>query len=58
MTNPESRETGSIHANEAALARQVVSWSGWGSPVGLGIFLVCLAVAPVLGRFAPTAPWF
>ncbi len=29
-----------------------VTWSGWGSPVGAGIFLVGLGVAALLIRFA------
>lgn len=40
---------------DATLARLAMGWSGWGSPVGLsvflvaiGVFLVCLAEAGIL----------
>lgn len=33
-------------------AQTALSWHGWGSPIGLGIGLVCLGIATLLGRFA------
>jgi hypothetical protein len=33
-------------------ASKAMAWYGWGSPVGLGAFLVCLAAVAVLVRFA------
>ena len=32
-------------------AQTALSWHGWGSPVGLGIGLVCLSLAGLIGRF-------
>ena len=33
-------------------AEPALRWHGWGSPVGLGISLVCLGAAALLFRFA------
>lgn len=33
-------------------ARQALSWHGWASPVGLGIFLVSLALTALVIRMA------
>jgi hypothetical protein len=33
-------------------ARQALSWYGWGSPVGLGLFVVAVALAAALVRYA------
>jgi hypothetical protein len=33
-------------------AEPSLRWYGWGSPVGLGIVLVCLGIAALLVRFA------
>ena len=33
-------------------ARQALSWHGWASPVGLGIFLVSLALTALVARLA------
>ena len=33
-------------------ASKAMAWYGWGSPIGLGVFLVCLAAVAVLVRFA------
>jgi len=33
-------------------AEKAMTWYGWGSPVGLGILLVCLAISGLLIRFA------
>jgi len=35
-------------------AQQAMTWYGWGSPVGLGIMLVCLALAGLIVRLAIT----
>ena len=35
-------------------AEPALRWHGWGSPVGLGIGLVCIAFATLLFRFAWT----
>ena len=32
-------------------AQTALSWYGWGSPVGLGIGLVCLSLAALVSRF-------
>jgi hypothetical protein len=33
-------------------AEPSLRWHGWGSPVGLGLMLVCLGAAALLVRFA------
>jgi hypothetical protein len=33
-------------------ANAALSWYGWGSPIGAGIFLVCIAAAIALLRYA------
>jgi hypothetical protein len=33
-------------------AEPTLRWHGWGSPVGLGIVLVCLGAAALLARLA------
>ncbi len=33
-------------------ASKAMAWYGWGSPVGLGLFLVCLAAVAALVRLA------
>jgi len=33
-------------------AEKAMSWYGWGSPVGLGLFVVSIAVAALLVRYA------
>ncbi len=33
-------------------ASKAMAWYGWGSPVGLGLFLVCAGAVAVLVRFA------
>lgn len=58
MSEPERRPETHASASESALAGLAMSWSGWGSPVGLGIFLVCLALALGIGRFVLLGPWF
>ena len=45
-------------SNETLLTRHAMSWFGWGSPVGLGLFLICVAIALALFRFALLGPWF
>lgn len=35
-------------------AEKAMTWHGWGSPVGLGILLVCLALAALIARLAIT----
>jgi hypothetical protein len=37
---------------DPAIERAVMSWHGWGSPVGLGIGLLAIGVTAVLIRFA------
>ena len=46
MTNrpPLTRE------EEWRYAQTALSWHGWGSPIGLGLGLVCLGIAALLGR--------
>jgi hypothetical protein len=33
-------------------AEKAMTWYGWGSPVGLGLFIVCIGVFILLLRFA------
>jgi hypothetical protein len=35
-------------------AEKALTWYGWGSPIGLGVMIVCLGVAAVLVRLALT----
>ena len=35
-------------------AEKAMTWSGWGSPVGAGVFFVCLGAAALLIRLAFT----
>ncbi len=44
--------TSRTEAEEWKYAEKAMAWSGWGSPVGAGIFLVALAAAALLARFA------
>ncbi|HLG45941.1 MAG TPA: hypothetical protein VKY24_06845 [Reyranella sp.] len=37
---------------DPAIERAVMSWHGWGSPVGLGIGLLAIGATAVLVRFA------
>jgi hypothetical protein len=37
---------------DPAMEQAVMSWHGWGSPVGLGIGLLAVGVTAVLVRFA------
>jgi hypothetical protein len=39
-------------AEEWKYAERSLAWHGWGSPVGLGIFVVSLGVVAVLARLA------
>jgi hypothetical protein len=45
MTQPMTNE-------QMNFARQALSWHGWASPVGLGIFLVSLALTALVVRLA------
>jgi hypothetical protein len=45
MTGPEKDETWKY-------AEKSLAWSGWGSPIGLGFFLVAIGIAAVLIRYA------
>lgn len=49
MDGNENRLT---QGDEMRFAERSMEWYGWGSPVGLGIMLVALAVAAVLVRLA------
>lgn len=40
--------TGHPKDEETRAAEQALSWYGWGSPVGLGLFLVALGVFLVM----------
>lgn len=52
MSDPSSR-----HADtEWRYARAALAWHGWGSPVGVGIGLVCLGLCAVLVRMALVGP--
>jgi hypothetical protein len=41
------------HEN-ARLAETAMRWYGWGSPVGLGIFIICLALTSMIAAKAVT----
>ena len=45
-TNGEGNQDGWKYASKA------MAWYGWGSPVGLGLFLVCAGILAVLVRMA------
>lgn len=47
----EQMQLESDHA-QLRLAQTALSWSGWGSPIGAGFFLVALSVCAVLLRHA------
>jgi hypothetical protein len=49
MGNNEGRLT---REDEMRFAERSMEWYGWGSPVGLGIMLVALAIVAVLVRIA------
>jgi hypothetical protein len=44
--------TESMTNEQMNFARQALSWHGWASPVGLGIFLVSLALTALVVRLA------
>jgi hypothetical protein len=46
MTNNETAR------DQWKYAEKALSWYGWGSPVGLGLFLVSLGAAALLARLA------
>lgn len=41
-----------VSDRDIRLAETTLSWSGWGSPVGLGLFLLALAGCVAILRFA------
>jgi Mn2+/Fe2+ NRAMP family transporter len=47
MANPHLTE-----ADQAQLAQAAMRWYGWGSPIGLGAFIVCLALAGLVAAKA------
>ena len=42
------------HSDHANLAEVAMAWSGWGSPVGIGILVVCIGLGAFLLRLAIT----
>ncbi|HMF24854.1 MAG TPA: hypothetical protein VKG24_22395 [Pseudolabrys sp.] len=42
------------HENDGAwkYAEKSLAWSGWGSPIGLGFFIIALGLVAVLVRYA------
>lgn len=40
------------HDEEIEVNRMVMRWYGWGSPVGLGLFALCLGISAELIRLA------
>jgi hypothetical protein len=44
--------TGRNEEQEWRYAATAMAWHGWGSPIGAGIFLVCLAGTLALLRYA------
>ena len=42
----DQREDGWKYASKA------MAWYGWGSPIGVGIFFVCVAATLALARYA------
>jgi hypothetical protein len=51
MTSAENAQARS-EADEWKYAEKALTWYGWGSPVGLGLFLVALAATAALIRYA------
>lgn len=47
-----STEANRNHEADWRYAEQAMIWYGWGSPVGVGVMLVCLGVAAALLRVA------
>ena len=41
-------------ADQAQLAQAAMRWYGWGSPIDLGVFIVCLALAGLVAAKAVT----
>ncbi len=39
-------------AEEWKYASKAMAWYGWGSPIGAGIFFVCIAATVALMRYA------
>jgi len=39
-------------AEEWKYAEKAMTWYGWGSPIGAGVFLLCLAAAVYVVRMA------
>jgi hypothetical protein len=50
MTTPAVQ--GRSEEEEWRYAGAAMAWYGWGSPIGAGVFLVCLAVVAALVRYA------
>ena len=43
---------GRTEEQEWRYANAAMSWYGWGSPIGAGVFLVCVAAVAALVRYA------
>jgi hypothetical protein len=43
---------GRTEEEEWKYAGAAMAWYGWGSPIGAGVFLVCIAVVAALVRYA------
>jgi hypothetical protein len=52
---PEIESNRGAAADEWRYAEKAMTWYGWGSPVGVGIFLLCVAGAAALVRFGVMA---
>jgi hypothetical protein len=50
MTNDAA--TSDRERNAEVATERAMAWYGWGSPVGLGVFVIALGVAAVLFRVA------
>lgn len=51
---PSAAARPSRNDQEWRYAEKAMTWSGWGSPVGAGVFFVCLGAAALLIRLAFT----
>lgn len=52
MSDRVNSPAGDRASDEYRYAKLALAWHGWGSPVGLGLFLVALAAGAVLVRRA------
>jgi hypothetical protein len=52
MTMSDNMDGSDLSGNGWNPAKSALAWHGWGSPVGLGIFLICAGLFMLLLRYA------